>query len=154
MLIKWRRSRTLMTEASHPDPAQVPSLQAAYVANDGLPTRQIMELARQLGLVDVPPMTPSPGSLASLLQQHGPLWFAGLHPSGHVVVITGISDQNVAINDTSPVAKGAQRVISFQRFGQILQPLIEGPDGIVDAILRVLGLSAGKLTVNLLHFPG
>ncbi len=103
-----------------------------------------MELARELGLKDMPPSTPSPGAIASMLKYYGPLWFAGLHPSGHVVVITGITSSKVLINDSWPVGKGERRTITFNRFGEILQPLEEAS----------FGLSQAKLAANLLHFPG
>src|SRR3974390_725062 len=122
MLIQWRRSRTLSTEVAHPDPSEVGTLEQAFIANDGLPVGRILELAKQLGLEDVPPMTPSPGAVASTLQRYGPIWFAGFHPSGHVVVITGISPTDIAINDPWPVNQGQCRTISFERFRQILQP--------------------------------
>ena len=151
MLMAWRRSRRLSCEASHPDPSQVPALRTMFADNDRLSPSQIMELARSLGLRDVPPMTPSPGYLASMLRSYGPLWFAGYHPSGHVVVITGISNSDVSINDPWPVGTGARRTITFQRFGEILRPIHAG--GPADALLRLIGRSGGNLTANLLHFP-
>jgi hypothetical protein len=152
MLMAWRRSRTLACEAGHPDPSQVPTFRTMFANNDGLPPSQIMELARSLGLKDVPPMTPSPGYLASMLQSYGPLWFAGYHPSGHVVVITGVSNSGVSINNPWPVGTGVRETITFQRFGEILQPIRGG--GWVDWTRRLLGQSGGNLTANLLHFPG
>lgn len=139
MLIAWRRARTLMCEAAHPAPSDLASVRAAFIANHGLPAASFVPLAKDLGLKEVPPMTPSPGSVAVMLKRYGPLWFAGYYPSAHVVVITGISPSEVSINDPWPVNKGDRRRINFQRFHQILQPI---------------SLGGTHLAANLLHFPG
>jgi ABC-type bacteriocin/lantibiotic exporter with double-glycine peptidase domain len=135
MLVQWRRSRLRQSERNHPDPSEVPALQAEFLSNDGLPTKKILELAKSLGLRDVAPSTPSPGAIASLLKQCGPLWFAGLHPSGHVVVITGITADDIEVNDPWPT-HGKCRY-TFSRFGQILRPL---------------SFDASKLSANILYF--
>jgi Papain-like cysteine protease AvrRpt2 len=143
MLITWRQMKTLSCETSHPLPGNVPELKTVYVANDGLPFSLNIELARDLGLVDVPPMTPSPGALASLLKRYGPLWFCGLFPQGHVVVITGVSSSQLWINDPWPVNHGARRVISLEDFGK------------ADQILGFqYNFAALGISPNLLHFPG
>jgi hypothetical protein len=145
MLIAWRQARKLMCEGAHPDPSLVPSLRAKFLDNDGIPASVFRELAMALGLKEMPPMTPSPGMIASMLKEYGPLWFAGLHPFGHVVVITGVSPSSLAINDPAPVNVGARRTITLYRFGEILQPA-ETRQG--------SGFAGGDLAANILHFPG
>ena len=154
MLIEWRRSRSLSCEMAHPDPSEVPVLQQKFLANDGLPPSQVNDLAKELGLQEVPPQTPSPGYIASMLQTYGPLWFAGLVPSGHVMVITGIAANQIHINDPWPVNIGTRTTLTFDRFGQVLQPVETGPDGLLDSIAQRLGLRQAELCSNLLHFPG
>jgi hypothetical protein len=141
MLIAWRRNRTKMTERTHPDPSEVPGLQSTYAANTGLPAADFVALARQLGLTPVPPMTPTLDSLSSWLRSYGPLWFAGLFPAGsarsnHVVVVTGIDDTALYINDPWPPNVGRQYSISFSSFGEDLRPVLAG----------------GALMPNLLYF--
>lgn len=58
-----------------------------YRANNGLQNSQIIPLARRLGLVPVPPMSPSIRGLLNWLMQYGPLWTNGKQ---HIVVIAGI----------------------------------------------------------------
>ena len=58
-----------------------------YKANNGVTNPQIIPLARRLGLVPVPPMSPSIQGLTSWLQSYGPLWTNG---TKHIVVIAGI----------------------------------------------------------------
>lgn len=123
MLIEWRRMRTQMCEIAHPYPSQVPLLEATFAANHGLPFGRTIELAKDLGLTPVPPMTPTPVTLESLLRANGPLWFAGLFPSGHAVVITGITAGHIQINDPWPPNVGQRRSLSYVQFGATLQPL-------------------------------
>jgi hypothetical protein len=152
MLIAWRRNRTRMKEKAHPDPSQVPQLAARVAANHGLPFSQTIEMARLLGLTPVPPMTPSPDAIAIWLAQYGPLWFAGLFPSGHAVVITGIDQTQIAINDPWPPNIGRRRHLAFAEFGQDIQPLHAGPDNLWEALKQLLSGERGPLTPNLLYF--
>jgi len=153
MLIAWRRSRTLSCESAHPDPSDVPALEKEFIRNDGLPFGKIANLAQKLGLVEVPPQTPSPGFVASMLKAFGPLWFAGLVPSGHVMVITGVSDRSVSFNDPWPVDKGQRSTLKFDDFGKFIQPLEVSRELIVPGY-PLFGLTQAKLSSNLLHFPG
>jgi hypothetical protein len=151
MVIQWRRRRMRMTEASHPDPAEVPELQSVFAANDGLPFGRTIELAKDLGLVAVPPMTPGPWAIESWLRNYGPLWFAGLFPSGHAVVITGITAADIQINDPWPPNVGRVRTLSYASFGSTVQPLHAGPSSILEAVQQLMGLRQAPLTPNLLH---
>jgi Papain-like cysteine protease AvrRpt2 len=124
MLIEWRRIRTRMCEIAHPYPSEVPQLEAIFAANNGLPFGRTVELAKDLGLTPVAPMTPTPMAIESWLRTNGPLWFAGLFPSGHAVVITGITaGGDIQINDPWPPNAGRRRSLSFVQFGATIQPL-------------------------------
>lgn len=154
MVIRWRRGRTRMTEIAHPDPSEVPALVATHAANDGLPFAQTLMLAKQLGLRPMPPMTPTPDTLSSMLSWTGPLWFAGLFPSGHVVVITGITSTGIYINDPWPPTVGARRTLAFDKFGSIIQPLHAGPANTWEAFKLLFSRTpADDLTPNILYLP-
>lgn len=60
---------------------------ALYKANDGIGNAQILSLARRLGLVAIPPQTPSVEGLLTWLKHCGPLWTNGV---SHIVVIAGV----------------------------------------------------------------
>jgi hypothetical protein len=124
MVIQWRRNRTQSSEAAHPDPSEVPALQREFAAAHGLPWAQTELFARRLGLVPVMSfMTPSPAAIEGLLMRHGPLWFQGLFPSGHAVVITGVSEVDLSINDPWPPAVGSRRRVGFGDYADEMQPL-------------------------------
>jgi hypothetical protein len=58
-----------------------------YKANHGIQNPQIIPLAKRLGLVAIPPMSPTVEAIRDWLRQYGPLWTNG---KGHIVVIAGI----------------------------------------------------------------
>lgn len=58
-----------------------------YKANNGVQNAQILPLAKRLGLVSVPPQTPTHEALKKWLVVYGPLWTNG---TKHIVVIAGI----------------------------------------------------------------
>ncbi|MCP1831635.1 MULTISPECIES: papain-like cysteine protease family protein [unclassified Bradyrhizobium] len=75
-----------------------------YKANNGIQNHQIIPLARRLGLVHVPPMSPTIDALAGWLRSYGPLWTNGTR---HIVVIAGIrktvhGDYEVKVYDPGP----------------------------------------------------
>jgi ABC-type bacteriocin/lantibiotic exporter with double-glycine peptidase domain len=90
MLIQWRQRTRQMTELAHPDPSLVKKWSKLYDDNPGISNGQIAEFARDLGLVMLPPMTPSPEYMLDLLRRHGPLWING---NSHITVIAGIRSQ-------------------------------------------------------------
>jgi hypothetical protein len=63
-----------------------------YKANNGIQNPQIIPLAKRLGLVAVPPMSPTPQALMSWMQSYGPLWTNGLR---HIVVVAGIRGNDI-----------------------------------------------------------
>lgn len=136
MLIQWRQARRRACEAAHRDPAYDDTLVARHQANDGLAVALVADLAQRLGLRQVPPMSPTTQAVEGWLRRFGPLWFAGLFPSGHVVVITGIDEAGLSINDPWPPKKGSRRVLSMPDFVRVLQPL-----------------GGATLASNFLHFP-
>jgi Papain-like cysteine protease AvrRpt2 len=75
-----------------------------YKANKGIQNPQIIPLAKRLGLVPVPPMSPTIDALAGWLRTYGPLWTNGKQ---HIVVMAGIrrtprGDYEVKIYDPWP----------------------------------------------------
>ncbi|HUT33569.1 MAG TPA: papain-like cysteine protease family protein [Planctomycetota bacterium] len=54
--------------------------------------------------------------VVSMLQQYGPLWVATAAPAPHIRVVTGLSGQNVYINDPAPVNSGATYRRDFRAF--------------------------------------
>src|SRR2546423_7533628 len=63
MLIHWRREHTVSCEIAHPDPSEVPELVRVFVSNDGLSIGEVTTLAKDLGLRQGPPKTPTPGAI-------------------------------------------------------------------------------------------
>jgi len=75
-----------------------------YKANEGIKNPQIIPLAKRLGLIPVPPMSPTIDGLAGWLKTYGPLWTNG---KKHIVVIAGIrktarSEYEVKVYDPWP----------------------------------------------------
>ena len=58
-----------------------------YRANNGVTNAQSIPLARRLGLIPVPPMSPTIEGLTNWLKTYGPLWTNGRR---HIVVIAGL----------------------------------------------------------------
>lgn len=81
-----------------------------YKANSGLSNPQIIPLARRLGLVSVPPQSPTIDGMTGWLRNYGPLWTNG---NRHIVVIAGIKcvgkhDYYVKVYDPWPTAPGIE----------------------------------------------
>lgn len=103
MLIKWKMDKTLscMQEIV---PAE---LDAECIKirddNNGIANQQILNMAKRLGLRPIPPVCPSTEALDGWLRKYGPLWVNG---KTHIVVIAGISNENLKVYDPSPVGAG------------------------------------------------
>ena len=138
MLIQWRRERTQSCESDHPDPSDDDVLVQRERANNGLACSQVVDLAQRLDLEPVPPESPTLDTVAGWLRDYGPIWFAGLVPTGHAMVITGVIGDNLIINDPWPPNRGAISHMTSSRFAEVLQPLGGG----------------ANITSNFLHFPG
>ncbi|WP_374438718.1 peptidoglycan-binding protein [Inhella sp.] len=87
MLIQWKRQRTQMTDARHPDPADSPKWSKLYSDNTGITNGKIREFGRDMGFAYVPPMSPTPEAIMGWLRAFGPLWVNGKR---HITVIAGI----------------------------------------------------------------
>jgi hypothetical protein len=89
MLVHWRQESTQSCEIAHPDPSLVKKWGKLYDQNTGITNDKILEFARDLGLVAVPPMCPTPEAIEGWLKKYGPLWVNGVR---HITVIAGIRD--------------------------------------------------------------
>jgi hypothetical protein len=87
MLINWKE-RNLPTARMACQGIDSKTL-ALYKANNGIHNDQIISLAKRLGLVAVPPQTPTMDGLLGWLRHYGPLWTNGVR---HIVVIGGVKE--------------------------------------------------------------
>ena len=98
MVVSWRRNADAMSSAGLRGPGQVSTFAAAHAANNGLQWAQMRSFGRQLGLRELPLMSPSATTLEEWLTHYGPLWTDGVPVNaagtvvgtGHVVVVAGI----------------------------------------------------------------
>lgn len=139
MVIGWRRKKK--GQSALVDPSEIPTMVDMYKNDNGIDLESVIIFGQALGLKEVPPMTPSPKTINSWLHKYGPIWAAGLKSDktnlyNHVVVITGISDTGVQIQDPEPKNKGFKGWKNWDWFTLLLS---EGADN---------GISA-----NFLHCP-
>jgi len=85
-----------------------------YKANNGVQNSQIIPLAKRLGLIPVPPQSPTISGLLSWLQSYGPLWTNGKR---HIVVMAGLrqndnDEYSVKIFDPWPGSGISWRTLS------------------------------------------
>lgn len=92
-----------MTEASILDPSEDSASTKLRDDNTGIVNPAIIEFAKRLGLVAVPPMSPSPAAIETWLKEYGPLWVNG---KSHIVVIAGIGEECVKVYDPAPINQG------------------------------------------------
>src|ERR1700736_6446368 len=74
MVLTWKANRNGTLVTVNMDQETVDQ----YKANDGMSNDQVVPFAIRVGLVAVPPQSPSIDYLLSLLQQRGPLWVNGV----------------------------------------------------------------------------
>lgn len=103
MIINWRREKTQSSEMGIIDPSEDDSSEDIYKLDKGIGNGQIISFAKKLGLVAVPPLSPSEDAIENWLRRYGPLWVNG---KTHIVVIAGIKNGNVLVYDPSPLNKG------------------------------------------------
>lgn len=104
MLIRWKCEKFQMSLKDLVPPELDKECQQVRDGDQGIRNPQILPMAQRLGLLAVPPMSPSPDAIGSWLQQHGPLWVNG---NTHIVVIAGIDgDDSVKVYDPAPVNTG------------------------------------------------
>ncbi|MEA3277348.1 MAG: papain-like cysteine protease family protein [Pseudomonadota bacterium] len=126
MVLQWSRRGELMSHSRESliSPTAHPSVEATYRANNGLQWSAMRRLARQLGLRELPLMSPSAQLLEQWLRSYGPVWTDGVPVdrngrvagTGHVVVLAGIrssartgEDYDLKIYDPWPPNRGDVR---------------------------------------------
>jgi hypothetical protein len=127
-----------MTEANLPDPTQVPAYVQLYHNNNVLPWVMIRQFAKELGLVTLPLMSPTPEAILHWLRTYGPIWMGGAKLRyGHVVVIGGISfnPDQILILDPEPMNVGTRRWHPMSRLASILR--VGTDPGIDQLMLRL-----------------
>ena len=97
------------------------TLADAWVANNGI--SDYLALGKKVGLLEVQPRSSSYSSktLEDLLTKCGPLWCAGnWYGPGHVIVLTGVADEKIFLNDPDGGTAKTETVGWFNRhlFGQ------------------------------------
>ncbi len=107
MLINWRMEESQMSFANLIPPELDDQCKKIRDGNAGITNPQIIAMAKRLGLVPVPPMSPTPEALENWLFTYGPLWVNG---KSHIVVIAGIkkegSSTKLKVYDPLPVNVG------------------------------------------------
>lgn len=83
MLINWRERQNPTLRCKALDDTTI----NLYKANNGIQNNQIIPLAKRLGFLSVPPMSPTIDALEDWLKIYGPLWTNGVR---HIVVVAGI----------------------------------------------------------------
>jgi hypothetical protein len=94
MLIQWKRRTASATFRDNPDPSEVPGVAQWEVNNAGITNPQVVSLAQQLGLKQVPPQSPTLQFLEDLMKRYGPLWTNG---KSHIIVLAGIDQAKSTI---------------------------------------------------------
>lgn len=108
MLINWRMEKSQMSFANLVPPELDAECVKIRDANGGINNPQIIKMAKRIGLVAIPPMSPTPQTIENWLQTYGPLWVNG---KTHIVVIAGIkntssTEYELKVYDPSPVNVG------------------------------------------------
>lgn len=103
MLISWKQNRRQQSIQGLVPPELDARCRALRVADSGITNPQIITMAKRLGLVAIPPMSPTPALIEKWLRQYGPLWVNG---KSHIVVMAGIKSDQVKIYDPLPVNVG------------------------------------------------
>lgn len=107
MLINWRMEASQMSFANLIPPELDEQCKKIRDGNAGITNPQIITMAKRLGLVAVPPMSPTPAAIENWLVDYGPLWVNG---KSHIVVIAGIKpsggSHSLKVYDPLPVNVG------------------------------------------------
>jgi len=104
MLISWKQNKRMLSIPGLVPPDLDAQCRAIRAADSGILNPQIMTMAKRLGLVAVPPMSPTLSLIENWLRQYGPLWVNG---KTHIVVMAGINGAKVKIYDPAPRNKGS-----------------------------------------------
>jgi Papain-like cysteine protease AvrRpt2. len=106
---------------------------AAFTANQydfmrrldwGVRPEAISRFAQMVGMTIIRKPADAAG-LGELLLKYGPLWYPGTLPdgAGHVVVIRGIQNTEVLLNDPNPAGTGTRRKGFITHFFELLKPI-------------------------------
>lgn len=117
MILGWKNQASFDPSriAANPGgPSYIPSLTSGLNPND----RYILQ---RNGFTVEEPVCYTPSAITTLIQNHGPLWLAGLvrlsgvaNPVPHIRVVTGFEGGQVYINDPWPVNSGSRYTSNFQ----------------------------------------
>jgi ABC-type bacteriocin/lantibiotic exporter with double-glycine peptidase domain len=121
----WYASACMVAYYRRPGPRL--GLPEKWQANRGITPADFVELAKAEGLraVRFPSGRMTEADLTTLLKDCGPLWCAGRWDGvPHIVVLTGVEDDKVFVNDPSPY-QGA-RVESLSWFDHRLDRQVSG----------------------------
>lgn len=108
MIIQYSREKEQQTRMAVVDPSEDSMAVKIRTTDKGISDAQIIALGKELGLVLVPPMSPTPEALMGWLMTYGPLWINGVR---HITVLAGIRSEGdgktkLLIYDPSPVKVG------------------------------------------------
>lgn len=100
MVLEWNRRGEMMSHTAESliDPGAHTGIDATHRANNGLLWAQMRRFAQEMGLRELPLMTPTPQELERWFRTYGPVWTDGVPVdrngnvvgTGHVVVLAGI----------------------------------------------------------------
>ena len=101
------------------------SLQKTWEDDTGIRVEQFIQLAQRVGMKPVlHQQSYNSGDLIWILKRFGPLWCAGMwYGLGHIVVLTGVKDDAVYINDPD---RGIPKSHTVSWFNQKLSNHING----------------------------
>lgn len=139
MLIQWSWGKSQSCELAHPDPSMVKRWGKLYDDNPGIQNWQIQQFAQDLGLVMLPPMTPSPEYMKELLMRHGPLWING---KSHITVIAGIRSmgdgyQVLVFDPALPTLKHGRWHDFYEHYGLQAHTSLDASAGSETSMLRL-----------------
>jgi Papain-like cysteine protease AvrRpt2 len=96
-----------------------------WIENKGIQLSDFIRLAAAEGLksIDTPIGVITAAQIEMFLRNFGPIWCAGrCHGVGHIIVLTGVDQTSVYINDPNPYRKA--RVESLQWFSSIVSEIV------------------------------
>lgn len=130
MLIQWRQDCVQQSLPWLVPPELDAECTAIRDGNSGILNKQIVPMAKRLGLRAVPPSSPTVETLQDWLQCYGPLWVNGKQ---HIVVIAGIDTEAmlVKVYDPSPLNIGRiewRSLITWYAFGTSVSTRDTGND--------------------------
>ena len=103
MLLNWKENNRNQSSAMTLPEITDARSQQIWEANNGITNPGVIRLAKELGLVVVPPMCVTTEVIGQWLREYGPLWVNGTR---HIVVIGGVDGQNLLVYDPWPPNQG------------------------------------------------